>query len=127
MIVICYRENGEQRYDCVDSIDRFTAQHPNAERTYVFTGDGVINNAQMYRLSENLAYDKEKYGIDSTDIGRSFYNSRGEKCTILGIKPTRYKYPVTFYNEAEESIRKCSANFIRKALADSPLYAAATP
>lgn len=126
MIVICYRENGDQKYDCVDSLEQFERRHPGVERTYIFAGEGVINNSEMYRSPINMGYDKSRYGIDGSDIGRIFYNENGEKCVILGIKPQRYKYPITFHNEDTGCIRKCSPNYIRRALEKSPCFAPQT-
>lgn len=126
MIIICYRENEDQKYDCVDTLEAFEQKHPNVERTYIFNGKSVINHSEMNLNPIDTSYYRSRYGIDQSDIGRRFYNEHGEKCVILGIKQQRYKYPITFYNETTDSIRKCSPSYIRRVLAQSASFAPQT-
>lgn len=130
MFVICYLdENGEQKYDAATSLPDFESKHPNVTHTYTFVSCSAIatrvnenstfvdEDSMPFHNTDVINIDKSKYSIDDSDIGRRFYDHRGDPCIILGIKPSRYKYPISLYNERLGSIRKCAPSYIRRMLA----------
>jgi len=113
MLLVCYKEGGENKWDETHSLTSFKQKHPSIQdKDIIHMMNIKVSDSQAIRF----AYEAGRYGLSGSDYMREFTNTRGEHCVIIGIRPRNRKYPIIVRNETKGTHNKCTSGYILECL-----------
>ena len=99
--VICYRKNpgGIPDYEQSDSagLDNWEKSHPDCTITHMFKADANIIDYDAQLKSEFLKR-CEQYGFKPDAISLHYIDNKGNRYTLVGLRPQNTKYKFVIYN-----------------------------
>ena len=91
MLIICYTENNEQKFETSNSLEDFKNSKPNTSVLYIFDEEADLKR-QESRKSENFMTYCGYYGFSTNDYEAPMLDGKGRELFLVGFSPRNRKY-----------------------------------